>query len=48
MGKKIKLIKISDTTYQKLSSLGQFHDTFDKIIVKLLENQQGWETQIKK
>ena len=38
-----KLIRISDTTYEKLSELGKFRDNFDSIISRVLEEKSRLE-----
>lgn len=35
--KKPKLVQVSGDTYDKLRSLGKYGDTFDSIVVRLLE-----------
>ena len=38
MSQQGRLIRVSNSTYRKLSSIGQFQDTFDSIICRMLEN----------
>ena len=35
-----KLIKISETTYEKICRLGKFHDTYDSILSRILEQNE--------
>lgn len=41
MSEKSKTIRISEKNYERLSKFGDFHDTFDSVIEKLLTDQRG-------
>ncbi len=41
MTKKGKTIRISKETYEKLASQGNLQDSFDSVICRLIEKQNG-------